>query len=243
MKGYIELMRSVLSLIKTSLLGKSKDVDEVKDAYEWFLGQLDVDRNKRVARVKTPILHNGKIYVFNYTAKHKDRLAYWDSHPILLFLGYTNGPSGKLMVGLNISWYPPNARKYIVEKIASLYKDKIKKSIKDDPLDAIEQKPVMMDLYALKQALDQYGLSFALRTYIPANIKDPLVCVAFEDWDKMIRLDHPNSFPQLKVNGSHTIASIYLDYADSVKRFAGDRVKWQNNMEKNKKLNKYTFIK
>tara|TARA_B110000503_G_scaffold29579_1_gene47538 strand:+ start:2990 stop:3721 length:732 start_codon:yes stop_codon:yes gene_type:complete len=243
MKGYIELMQSVLSLLKASLGKGNSEDEEIKDALEWFLKQVKIENNKRVAKVKTPILHNGKIYVFNYTAKHKDRLAYWDSHPILLFLGYTNGASGKLMVGLNISWYPPKARKYLVEKIASLYKDKIKKSMKDDPLDAIEQKPVMMDLYSLKQALDQFGLSFALRTYIPANIKDPLICVAFEDWDKMIRIDSPNVFPQLNVSSGHTLASIYLDYADSIKKFAGNRTKWQKNMEDNKKLQKYTFIK
>lgn len=243
MKGYIELMKGVLELLKTSLSRGNEEDEEVKDALEWFLKEQDKERNKRVARVKTPILHNGKIYVFNYKAKYADKLAYWDSHPILLFLGYTQGASGKLMVGLNISWYPPKARKYLVEKIASLYKDKIQKSIKDNPLDAIEQKPVMMDLYALKQALDQFGLSFALRTYIPANIKDPLVCTSFEDWDKMIRIDSPNQFPQLNVSSGNTLASIYLEFNNAIKTFNNNRTKWQINMERNKKLQKYTFIK
>ena len=76
MKGYIELMQSVLSLLKASLGKGNSEDEEIKDALEWFLKQVKIENNKRVAKVKTPILHNGKIYVFNYTAKHKDRLAY-----------------------------------------------------------------------------------------------------------------------------------------------------------------------
>ena len=45
MKGYIELMQSVLSLLKASLGKGNSEDEEIKDALEWFLKQVKIENN------------------------------------------------------------------------------------------------------------------------------------------------------------------------------------------------------
>jgi hypothetical protein len=238
-----DFLHELINLMSAKFQGTDLPVSEdSKDAYKWLLEQMKIPKNKRVATFKGPMMHNGKIYIFKYNAKYKDRLSYWDKNPIVLFLGYTEGAEGRLAVGLNISWYPPAARKYIVEKIQSMYKSQYADAIKKDPSDAISQRPVIVDLYNLKTALDPIGLSFALRTYIPGNMMQPMVCIDYEDWDKAIRLDTPKIYPQLETKGPQ-LADIYKSFENYIKSYRENQAKNKATLDKNKKLQKYTFIK
>jgi hypothetical protein len=238
-----DFLQELINLMSVKLGGGDETENEDSaDAYKWLLEQMKISKNKRVAEVTGPVMHNGKIYIFKYMAKYKDKLDYWDRHPIILFLGYTQGAEGKLAVGLNISWYPPDARKYIIEKIRSAHKSQYNDAIKKNPNDAIGQRPVLIDLYNLKTALDPIGLSFALRTYIPGNMMNPMVCIDYEDWDKAIRLDTPRVYPELQTKGSQ-IDDIYKMFREYVTQFGNRQAKWKASMDKNKKLQRYTFIK
>jgi hypothetical protein len=239
-----DFLKELIDLMTVKFSGKGvmPQTEDSADAYKWLLEQSKDQKNKRVAVHKDPVMHNGKIYIFKYMAKHKDRLAYWDRHPILLFLGYVPGAEGKLAVGLNISWYPPDARKWIVEKIRLMYKEPYTTAMKKNPNDAIAQKPVIIDLYTLKQALDTFGLSFALRTYILGNMINPKLCLSYEDWDKAVRLDQPRIFPELETKGL-AIDDIYKLFRDYVTNYKENIATKKAIMNKNKKLQKYNFIK
>jgi hypothetical protein len=238
-----DFLQELINLMSTKFSGKDIPVSEdSKDAYKWLLEQMKIPKNKRVAEFNGPVMHNGKIYIFKYDAKHKDRLAYWDRNPIVLFLGYVPGAEGKLAVGLNISWYPPEARKFIVEKIRQMYKAQYESAIKKSPNDAIGQRPVLIDLYTLKTAMDSIGLSFALRTYIPGNMMKSQVCINYEDWDKAIRLDTPRIFPELQTKGQQ-IDDIYKLFRDYIKNYRENMAGNKAKLDKNKKLQKYNFIK
>jgi hypothetical protein len=237
-------LQELINLMSTKFSGKGDMPvsEDSKDAYKWLLEQMKIAKNKRVAEFKGPVMHNGKIYIFKYNAKYKDKLDYWDRHPIVLFLGYQAGAEGRLAVGLNISWYPPEARKFIVEKIRHMYKDQYETAMKKNPNDANEQRPVIVDLYNLKTAMDSIGLSFALRTYIPGQMTGPQVCIDYEDWDKAIRLDTPRIYPELQTKGKQ-IADIYKLFQDHIKGYRENQAKYKANLDKNKKLQKYNFIK
>lgn len=238
-----DFLQELINLMSTKFGGSDvPENEDSKDAYKWLLEQMKIPKNKRVAEFTGPVMHNGKIYIFKYLAKHKDKLAYWDRHPIVLFLGYTQGAEGKLAVGLNISWYPPEARKFIVDKIRQAHKPQYTEAMKKNPNDANGQRPVLIDLYNLKTALDPIGLSFALRTYIPGNMINPQVCINYEDWDKAIRLDTPRVFPELQTKGDQ-IDDIYKMFRDYVTNLKGKQANWKATMDKNKKLQRYNFIK
>lgn len=224
--------------------GEPKTILDSKAAYQWFLDESNNKKSTRVQVDRDPNFQSGKIYVFKYDAKCKTTLDYWDKHPIVLCIGMINTDKGKLMVGLNISWYPPAARKYMVEKIRQLYKNSYDKNTKSKPLNAKEQGPVILDLYQLKVALDQFGLSFALRQYIPARVISPKVCVCYEDWDKAIRLDQPRIFPEITINAPGTsLNSIYEDYKKYITYQRSHSSEIKIIRENSKAKNKFKFEK
>lgn len=235
---------SLLSINTTKKGDKGSAESEkakVKDAYEWFLKKSVDKSNTEVQESNEPWLVPGKIYIFKYEPI-PDKYEYWDKHPIVLNLGkiqYNNGKTYNL--GLNISWYPPKARKYIVEEIQKMYKREQDKSKKSKPGKAIEQKGYQMDLYLLKLKLDKLGFSFAIRNYLPERIKSPKYCISYEHWDKAIRLDQPRIFPELK--GQRTLFDIYEDFKKYVLYCQNNRAELLKKMDENKKQNRYRFIK
>lgn len=242
----LDFLKDIIELLNLQTkLGKGESTESItnsKAAYQWFLDQSNDKNSTRVQADRDPNFQSGKIYVFKYNAKGKTKLDYWDKHPIVLCIGMLSVNKGEVMVGLNISWYPPTARKYIVEKIRVLYKSAYDKSIKAKSTNAKEQSSVSLDLYRLKTALDQFGLSFALRQYIPSRIISPKVCVCYEDWDKAIMLDQPRVFPELVINAPGTsLNSIYEDYKDYVTYQRNNKGAIKQKMDAAKSKNRYTF--
>jgi hypothetical protein len=221
-----------------------EEIITAKNAYEWFLKEAEDKNSKRVQLNVNPLLLPGKIYVFKYNAKYKNILDYWDKHPIVLVLGYVMRGNNKLILGLNISWYPPSARKYIIDKIREIYESKYKDAIIKNGFKANDQSPVYMDLYRLKILLDPYGLSFALRQYIPSNILSPKYCVCYEDWDKAILLDQPRIFPELQANDPYySLKNIYEEFKNYIRNQRNNRGEIKIKMDEAKKAGKYNFIK
>ena len=245
MNFVLSFLQQIVELLTLQNSGNSKPVDtkeaDPKDAYKWLIEKIKDTKQTEVEIVNDPFLQPGKIYIFKYLPTNGDRYAYWDMHPIVFALGKMPASQGFMNVGINISWYPPAARKYIIEKIRQIYKPMYDSAIKKAGMKAKDQKSVEIDLYALKTALDQYGLSFAIRNYLPGNVKSPKVCIAYEHWDKAIKLDQPRVFPELQ--GKVSLMQIYKDYELYVKYCNNNKGELKKKMDENKKLNRYKFIK
>ena len=69
-----------------------------------------------------------------------------------------------------------------------------------------------------------------------------MVCIDYEDWDKAIRLDTPKIYPQLETKGPQ-LADIYKSFENYIKSYRENQAKNKATLDKNKKLQKYTFIK
>jgi hypothetical protein len=245
MKTLIDFLSSVLELLKIQATEGSSDAeypesDNPKDAYAWLLEQMKDPRNTRVQIDRDPWMKPGKIYIFKYDAKYKNLLEYWDKHPIVFVLGKMQTNQSIVTLGLNLSWYPPNIRKQIIERIQTLYKVKYGEAIDKNPYSAKDQKSVLIDLYTLKMALDSLGLSWAIRSYLPEKIKNPKYCICYEDWDKAIRLDQPKIFPDIQ--GS-SIREVYEKFKKYVQYQRSNQAEIRKRTNEAKKLNKYRFIK
>jgi len=243
MKGLLDLFGMLLDLIKVqgNTNPETPQSEGVDDAYQWFIDTLKDTRNKRVVETGDNKLKPGKIYVFKYDPKYKTVLDYYDMHPIVIALGQVMTENGKLEVGINISWYPPKARKYIVGKIREMYKPLYEAASKKNPFDGQEQAFVPIDLYALKVALDRAGLSYAVRTYIPDRIKSPKAIVCYEDWEIVTRMDKPKIFPQLE--GKVSLFDVYKGFELYLKSQMSNGAANAKKREMAKKLNRYKFIK
>jgi hypothetical protein len=245
MKTLVDFLSTVLELLKiqaTEGTGKEEypESDNPKDAYAWLLEQMKDQKSTRVQIDNAPFMKPGKIYIFKYDAKYKNILEYWDKHPIVFVLGKMPAAEGMLTVGINLSWYPPNIRKEIIERIKTMYKVKYEEAIKQKPRSAKDQKEVPVDLFALKMALDNMGFSWAIRTYLPQNIKNPKYCICYEDWDKAVRLDQPRIFPEIQGAPLNKVYEMFKKYVQDQRKNQALNRKRTNE---NRKLNKYKFIK
>jgi hypothetical protein len=243
MKGLLDLFGMLLDLIKVqgNTNPETPQSEGVDDAYQWFIDTLKDTRNKRVTETNDNKLKPGKLYVFGYNPKYKSTLDYYDMHPIVIALGQIMTENGKLEVGINISWYPPKARKYIIGKIREMYKPMYEAAMKKSPFDGQEQAFVPIDLYNLKVALDRMGLSWAIRTYIPDRIISPKAVVCYEDWEIVSRMDKPKIFPQLE--GKVSLFDVYKGFEFYVRDQLSNSAVNAKKREMAKKLNRYKFIK
>jgi hypothetical protein len=251
MNNIFDLFKEILNLIRTS---STKDPDQKtenkqkirtsKEAYEWFLNESENKKSTRIEENKDPLMQPGKIYIFKYEPKYEDSLSYYDKHPIVLALGTVMGEEGKMILGLNISWYPPSARKYIVNKIREIYKPSYENAIKNSPFSANKQGIIYLNIFNLKTALDNIGFSFAIRQYIPSRIKSPKVCVCYEDWDKAILLDQPRIFPELHANDPYySLKNIYEEFKKYLLYYRNNRASIKAKMDEAKKNGKYKLIR
>ncbi|WVX87484.1 DNA end protector [Vibrio phage EniLVp02] len=102
MKAIIDDFRS-----KTKI-AVQKPTKAAKKSEEWIKVQMKRVKYHRVARMQV-----GKIYMFGYDAKYKDKLPYWDRYPLVVCIGV----SGKHMLGLNLHYIPPAARAKFLENL------------------------------------------------------------------------------------------------------------------------------
>lgn len=87
------------STIIRDMYGDTKiDEDMLLDE---VMGQVSEDRKP------------GKVYMFRYNAKWKDRLPYWDAFPLVITLSYDR----KYILGLNLHYLPPTYRNVLFQNI------------------------------------------------------------------------------------------------------------------------------
>lgn len=237
---FLSEMIKLLNLQTKMGVGDKEQTADAASAYDWLLEEMKSGKSTRVQISKEPDFKPGKIYIFKYDAKYKKELDYWDKHPIVLVFGMQNGHA----VGVNLSWYPPEARKFMVDRIRKMYKPAYDTEIKRKPNQAIDQKPVYIDLYAVKTALDDLGFSFALRQYLPGHVRSPKLCICYEDWDKAVKLDTPRIFPEIQINApGYNLKSIYESFKDYVKWSRNNKGEIKKRRDASKKAMKYKFDK
>jgi hypothetical protein len=250
MKGLLEFFTYLLQILNIEAgnnnepEGKEEDLDEdakPKDVYAWLLKKMKDDKAKDVSKNNSPFFIPGKIYVFKYKPFHKDKYPFWDEHPIVLALGKMPAAQGEMNVGLNLSWYPPAARKYIMDQVKKMYDKPMKESIKKKAGDAIGQPGIPLDVYRLKLNLDQYGLSWAIRNYLPGQIESPAYVISYEHWDKMSKLDIPQIFPEIKGDGK--LFDIYKNYEDYVLKCRTNKGAMMKRTEQSMKKGRFKFLK
>lgn len=101
----------------------AKDIDPAAtyNAYSWLQSQIkklgSVGRNPSQLMSQnvrlTPKIQFGSMYLFNYDAKHKDTLPYWDQFPLILSFQPAQGG----FLGLNLHYLPYNYRFRLLEKL------------------------------------------------------------------------------------------------------------------------------
>lgn len=239
-KGLIDVLKELVKLARVAVEEQDPEDEAHLTAYEWLIREMEDPKSTRVQLVPNRKLQPGKIYIFKYNAKTKDKLEYWDMHPVMLFIGSILVGKFRLDMGLNITWWPPKFRRMIVERIRKLYKSQYESAISEHPMSALEQRKVPLDIYSLRYALDTLGFTFALRHYYRERMSQDVYVVDYEAWDRIVNLNVPRVFPTLK--GSINLQEIYQRHRRFIDRVNLDRNGHMKRIQQNKQNRYYSFV-
>ncbi|UYD60213.1 hypothetical protein OPFAMLBM_00192 [Aeromonas phage avDM12-TAAL] len=135
-----------------------------KKSNEWFTDIIK--KNVRGFRPNKPQI--GKLYTYIYDAKHKDTLPYWDVYPLIVYLGPSLRYPG-LMMGLNLHYIPPKARKDFLEEL-----------LKYASTDRITNKTSLKINWDKVKSMR--GAEHMIKAYIPQRIKGGMIEIKPQDW-------------------------------------------------------------
>lgn len=143
-------------------------------------------------------LLSGKMYTFMYSPMYTDKLAFYDTRPIIISLkSYTaKSTQNKIELGLNINFIPPEMRMIVLSRLYETYRVILNENRQQlENLNYLDQRPLFIDTYDFMLTLDYLwesvgntGYKFALRNYIFDRMSD-IKAIDYDDWGKSIFID------------------------------------------------------
>lgn len=119
----------------------------------------------------------GEMYVFEYDAKLKDVLPYWDRFPVIFCLNLYGGRKSG-MLGINLHYLPPPARAKLMDALYSLLTT------------TNGRVKLQLSYWILKEASKYRAFRPCIKRYLSTHIKSSILRVEPEEWD--IALFLPN---------------------------------------------------
>lgn len=145
--------------------------------------QMFRDRDMWVAPTQVEI---GKLYCWEYDAKHKDTLPLWDAFPMVFpFSEYTAKDGTNILLGINVHWLPPAVRAAVMiellkVKTSTRFTKNTKLEISWDVLKSLAQSK------AYKHAVHAYRLDHfrSVAVEIPSQSWIPCIFLPLARWQK-----------------------------------------------------------
>jgi hypothetical protein len=121
----------------------------------------------------------GKMYFFEYLAKHRDTLPLWDRYPLIFpFTAYKAKDGAEIVVGLNMHYLPPALRMVAFRALLKLRTEKrYRKSTKLD-----------MEWSLLKNMAESKYFAHAVHAYRLDHVKSVFVEVPAQAWEVALYL-------------------------------------------------------
>lgn len=119
----------------------------------------------------------GRLYFFHYSPKHKATLPYYDTFPLILYLG----PSSKRpnhFLGINFHYLKPEARAHLLGAFYDVLSDK-----------NMNEKTKILATYGLMKGASKFrGFKPAIKEYIPNHVRSRFLKVPAADWTTSVFL-------------------------------------------------------
>ena len=180
----------------------------------WYYETLKDKNSTYIEPFTLGELTQGKMYKFRYDPITKDRLSYWDQSPCIISLG--KSLNGKCEMGININFFPKEARYWMVGEIFRYYEgDIISAADGKQWRRANEQKEVIMEYDLLAKNLKEWGLDFAIRQYYLSNMLE-LSVVCYEEWIRMVMADWNDYDGKFRTESD--IRKLYEEYVIAIKK-------------------------
>lgn len=174
-----------------------------KKAREWFRNRgrrtnveaskiIKESRNANRVRIE---ISTGRMYLFKYDPKTKDKLPYWDQYPLVF-------PIKKYpqhFLALNLHYAPPTYRAKIMDLLWEITNNK-----------KYDQSTKIMLTYAMMQSLSKLRpLQPCLKMYLMDHVRSSIVEVYAPEWDFTI-------FLPLAKWQKNSAAKVYRDFKKKI---------------------------
>jgi len=177
-----------------------------KAAESWFLESSKNIREGAVMKTGARF-RTGMIHVFRYdNPKHAETLEWWDRNPVVLALDPAEGND----FGINLNLLPVNFKEDMLDMIYERMSGQIKSKTLGKSGKATAQGQIPLTYVGAKSFLDQFGLGFAVRQYIP-SLKSNQAIVNYENWARIALCDF------IELNGA-SVGKIRAQFKNYLKK-------------------------
>ena len=149
-----------------------------KKSVRWYAEEIKrIKKNRynksnfiRMSHERTKRLEIGKMYMFEYIAKHRDTLPVWDRYPLVL--PFTTTENG--FIGINLHYLPHKIRAWLLSRLLKHSNEKTNK--------------VHISWQLLTRLSRANVAEYATHRYLLTHITSPFRLVKIEDYPNAIML-------------------------------------------------------
>jgi hypothetical protein len=183
-----ELSKSRPSVVKTLLKRFYRDfgsnaIRNSAKSRKWFREQATKMGKIRTSRVMRkewiadrPVI--GKLYLYQYDAKHKDELEYWDKFPLVFFFNSYSKDGKNYLVGINLHYLPPALRMVLFAELLSIRNEK-----------RYRKNTKLKISWEILQAFSNHKLvQPCVKKYLVNHIMSKFIEIPTSDWEVIIPL-------------------------------------------------------
>jgi hypothetical protein len=149
------------------------------DTRKWFQDQarktvyVNVDRLLKDPNAVDK-LEPGKLYMFAYDPKWKDKLPYYDAYPLI----FPFRVEANRVWGLNLHYLPPAARAALMDELHTLTDKRFKN----------DNKKLRMSYELLNGAARFNAFKPCVKSYLPGHFRSRFLQIPYEQWDIALML-------------------------------------------------------
>lgn len=148
------------------------------NAFSWFQSRVkelgDVAKSANRVMNATPgkqffnTLEVGSLFLFNYDAKHKDTLPYWDRFPLILPFTVKH----EHMIGFNLHYLPYAPRFKLMQQLMKVKEDKF-----------LTARTKLQYSYGMLKESSKYEiLKPCIKMYLPPHVRSQFMKIHPKDW-------------------------------------------------------------
>jgi hypothetical protein len=159
-----------------TFLDDIKDVTEkmVSEGSQWYKDKLKdlYNRNQDKLFKKTTLPKLGGMYLFSYDPKTKEKLPFYDMHPLVVPIDYKNDG----FLGLNLHYLPPLARSALLNRLMDISNN--------DKYDA--NTKVNVSYGVLNTVARNSNFKVCVKRYLYGHVRSSFYEVNPSDWRKVV---------------------------------------------------------